>query len=210
MVLNWLRWVPTPTLGPSPSIIPRIVGPLLEVVVVSLTCKGHLCRAYAAMFWKGAATVACSPCQAPPHTIVTDNWATPPVRLGLSGRNSGRIPERPRKRSQSVSWNSPSRVRLGCPKPYNSRQLGLPEHFQNSLPPKYGWGRLFFQKWFQRGPLRAGHGIPGSTGGISEYHYQTNSPTISPGNQPVKNCQSLYFGSGQDLYSQRHPADPCN
>ena len=33
-------------------------------------------------------------------------WAIPPVRLTLSGRNSGRNPERPRKRSQSVSWNS--------------------------------------------------------------------------------------------------------
>ena len=26
--------------------------------------------------------------------------------------------------------------------------------FQNS-PPQYGWARLFFQKWFRRGPLRA-------------------------------------------------------
>ena len=37
---------------------------------------------------------------------MTTWWATPPVRLGLSGRISGKIPERPRKRSQSVSWNS--------------------------------------------------------------------------------------------------------
>ena len=48
----------------------------------------------------------------------------------------------------------PSRVRLGCPKPYTSR---------HPSPPQYGWGLLFFQKWFWRGPLRAGHGIPGST-----------------------------------------------
>ena len=34
-------------------------------------------------------------------------WAIPPVRLGLSRRNSGKILERPRKRSQSVSWNFP-------------------------------------------------------------------------------------------------------
>ena len=68
----------------------------------------------------------------------------------------------------------PSRVRLGSPKPYNSRHLRLPEHFQNSLPPQYGWGRLFFQKWFRKGPLRAGHGIPSSTGGISDLrdHYE--------------------------------------
>ena len=30
----------------------------------------------------------------------------PPIRLGLSGRNSREIPERPRKRSQSFSWNT--------------------------------------------------------------------------------------------------------
>ena len=34
-------------------------------------------------------------------------WATPPVRLGLSGGNSRKFLERPRKRSQSFSWNSP-------------------------------------------------------------------------------------------------------
>ena len=44
-----------------------------------------------------------------------------------------------------------------------------PEYFQNWLPPQYGWGRLFFRKWFRRGPLRAAHGIPSSTEGISDY-----------------------------------------
>ena len=72
-------------------------------------------------------------------------WAIPPVRLGLSGRNSGKIPERPRKRSQSISWNFPSRVRLGCPKPYNSRHLRLPERFQNSLPPSTAGDASFFR-----------------------------------------------------------------
>ena len=33
-------------------------------------------------------------------------------------------------------------------------------HFQKFSPPQYGWGRLFIRKWFRRGPLRAGHGIP--------------------------------------------------
>ena len=41
------------------------------------------------------------------QAVAPENWATPPVRLGLSRRNSGKIPERPRKHSQSVSWNSP-------------------------------------------------------------------------------------------------------
>ena len=40
-------------------------------------------------------------------------WATPPIRLGLSGK----IPERPRKRSQSVSWNSPREYGWDPPSP---------------------------------------------------------------------------------------------
>ena len=79
-------------------------------------------------------------------------------------KNSGKTPETLSKRFLEF----PSRVRLGCPKPYSSRHLRLPKHFQNSLPPQYGWGRLFFQNWFRRGPLRAGHGIPSSTEGISD------------------------------------------
>ena len=66
-------------------------------------------------------------------------------------KNSGKTPETLSERFLEL----PSRVRLGRPKPYNSRHLRLP-------------GRFFFQKWFRRGPLRAGHGIPGSTEGISE------------------------------------------
>ena len=46
------------------------------------------------------------------------NWAIPPVRLGLSGRNSGKIPERPRKRSQSISWwNFPREYGWDAPNP---------------------------------------------------------------------------------------------
>ena len=105
-------------------------------------------------------------------------WAIPPVRLGLSGRkfrkNSGKTPETLSERFLEF----PLRVRLGCPKPYHSRHLRLPERFQNSLPPQYGWGRLFFQNRFRRGPLRAGHGIPSSTGGISESLMAGNSVSV--------------------------------
>ena len=52
-------------------------------------------------------------CRNPLLVTFLQLWAIPPVRLGLSGRNSGKIPERPRKRSHSP------RVRLGSPKPYN-------------------------------------------------------------------------------------------
>ena len=34
--------------------------------------------------------------------------------------------------------------------------------------PQHGGGRLSFRKWFRRRPLRAAHGIPSSTEGISE------------------------------------------
>ena len=65
----------------------------------------------------------------------TYSWAIPPVRLGLSGRNSGKIPEKTPETLSERFLEFPSRVRLGCPKPYNSRHLRLPERFQNSLPP---------------------------------------------------------------------------
>ena len=87
-------------------------------------------------------------------------------------KNSGKTPETLSERFLEF----PSRVRLGCPKSYNSRHLRLPEHFQNYLPPQYGWGRLFFQNWFRRGSLRAAHGIPSSTGGISEPRALSQQP----------------------------------
>ena len=88
---------------------------------------------------------------------VRKNWAIPPVWLGLSG---GKTPETLSERFLEF----PSRLRPGSPKPYNSRHLRLPEHFQNSFPSSMAGDASFFQKWFRRGPLRAGHGIPSSTG----------------------------------------------
>ena len=41
-------------------------------------------------------------------------WATPPVRTGTFLEE---IPERPRKRSQSVSWNSPREYGWDAPSP---------------------------------------------------------------------------------------------
>ena len=45
-------------------------------------------------------------------------------------QNSGNTPETLSERFLEF----PSKVRLGSPKPYDSRQLEPPEHFQNSLP----------------------------------------------------------------------------
>ena len=56
-------------------------------------------------------------------------------------KNSGKTPETLSERFLEF----PSRVRLGCPKPYNSRHLRLPEHFQNSLPPSTAGDASFFR-----------------------------------------------------------------
>ena len=56
-------------------------------------------------------------------------------------KNSGKTPETLSKRFLEF----PSRVRLGSPKPYNSRHLRLPEHFQNSLPPSTAGDASFFR-----------------------------------------------------------------
>ena len=102
----------------------------------------------------------------------TENRGRPHQKVGfpaapLMGRNF-LTPGHPSVRVGNVR----TRVRLGPPKPYNSRLLRLPEHFQNSLPLSLPLSMAgdasFFQKWFWRGPLRAGHGIPSNTEGMSE------------------------------------------
>ena len=52
-------------------------------------------------------------------------------------KNSGKTPETLSERFLEF----PSRVRLGCPKPWHLR---LSEHFQNSLPPSMAGGASFF------------------------------------------------------------------
>ena len=55
-------------------------------------------------------------------------------------KKSGKTPETLSERFLAF----PSRVQLGCPKPYNnSRHLRLPERFQNSLPPSTAGGASF-------------------------------------------------------------------
>ena len=116
----------------------------------------------------------------------------PPVRLGLSGRNS---------KTAETLWERflefPSRVRLGSPKPYNSRHLKLPEHFKNPLPLNTAGHASFFQTWFRRGPLGARHGISSSTEGISDlsplpaaqtsmYHWQCEVTNLLQAPKPRK------------------------
>ena len=62
-------------------------------------------------------------------------------------KNSGKTPETLSERFLEF----PSRVRLGSSKPYNSRHLRLPEHFQNSLPPSTAGDASFFRSGFGEG-----------------------------------------------------------
>ena len=102
-------------------------------------------------------------------------------------KNSGKTPETLSERFLEF----PSRVRLGCPKPYNSRHLRLPERFQNSLPPQYGWDVSFFRIGSGEGPLRAGHGIPSSTGGISDHWEPEKGVYKEGGGQKTYLCRAF-------------------
>ena len=74
------------------------------------------------------------------------------VRKGPLGSTAGtfrkKFRKKPGKTPETLSerfLEFPSRVRLGSPKPYNSRHLRLPEHFHNSLPPSTAGRASFFR-----------------------------------------------------------------
>ena len=69
-------------------------------------------------------------------------WACLVIEMGHTPSTAGTLRKKFRKNSgttpealSELFLEFPSRVRLGSPKPYNSRHLKAPEHFQNSLPP---------------------------------------------------------------------------
>ena len=82
-------------------------------------------------------------------------WAIPPVRLVLSRRNSRKIPERPRKHSRSVSWNSPREYGWDPPNPIIHGIWGFQRISRTLSPPVRLGTPLLSEKWFRRGPLRA-------------------------------------------------------
>ena len=100
----------------------------------------------------------------------------------------------------------PSRARPGSPKPYNSGQSRLPARSQNSLPPSTAGNAPFFvKKWFRRGPLIAGHGIPSSAGGISDCLHAcwlVRDTEILTVNERLFNCVVLLSTSG-GLYPRK-------
>ena len=81
--------------------------------------------------------------------------------LGHTPSTAGTFRKKFRKNSGISSGNAlrafpgsfPSRVRLGCSKPYSSRHLRLPEHFQNCLLPSTAGGASFFRSG-------SGEGLP--------------------------------------------------
>ena len=80
-------------------------------------------------------------------------------------KNSRKTPEK----LSELFLEFPSRVQLGSPQTLSFKAFDGSRAFpESSPPPQYGRGRLFFQKWLRRGPLRVGHGIPSSTEGISD------------------------------------------
>ena len=95
-------------------------------------------------------------------------------RLGLAHAHTHTQPMAPypqygwdfRKKNRKNSGKTPetlsecfleflSRVRLGCPKPYNSRHLRLRERFQNSLPPPIRLGTPLFSELVPERALEA-------------------------------------------------------
>ena len=72
-----------------------------------------------------------------------------PSTAGTFRKNSGKTPETLSERFLEF----PSRVRRGSPKPYNSRHLRLPEHFQNSLPTSTAGDASFFRSGSGEGLL---------------------------------------------------------
>ena len=74
----------------------------------------------------------------------------------------------PETLSQSFSCNSPQEYGWDPPSPIIQGIGRLQSISRIPSPPRTAGDTSFFQKWFRRGPLRAGHGILSSTGGISD------------------------------------------
>ena len=101
-------------------------------------------------------------------------------------KNSGKTPET----LSELFLEFPSRVQLGSPKPYNSRHLKAPE---------------LFQKWFRGEPLRADHGIPSSTGSISELN-----PVVAAQNRTELRGSFLALSNGKATRFVHEPGGLVN
>ena len=68
-----------------------------------------------------------------------------PSTAGTFRKKFRKVPGKSPETLSELFLEFPSRVPLGSPKPYNSRHLRLPEHFQNSLPPSTAGDSSFFR-----------------------------------------------------------------
>ena len=67
------------------------------------------------------------------------------------------IPEEFWKNSRKRSHSVPGiflESTAGIPQTLSFKAFEASRAFPEFSPPQYGWGRLLFQKWFRRGPLR--------------------------------------------------------
>ena len=95
--------------------------------------------------------------------LSTTSQDTPCVRLGLSAGNSGKTPEM----LSEFSWNSPREY--GCdPTSLIIQGIWGCQSISRILSPSVKLGTTLFSEVVPETPLRAGHGIPNSTEGISE------------------------------------------
>ena len=85
------------------------------------------------------------------------------------------FPEEFRKSSGKTPGNAlrafpgiPLESTAGMPQTLQFKAFEGSRAFPEFSPPPVRLETFFLQKWFRRGPLRAGHGIPSSAGGISD------------------------------------------
>ena len=90
-------------------------------------------------------------------------------------KNSGKTPEMLSERFLEF----PSRVRLGCPKSYNSRHLRLPEHFQNYLPPSTAGDASFFRIGSGEGVSELLMEFPAVLGAFLTFPWRSDSQSSS-------------------------------
>ena len=96
----------------------------------------------------------------PPATSLSHTPSTAGTFRKKFRKHSGKTPETLSERfleftSREYGWDPPN--------PLKFMAVEASRAFPDFSPPQYGWGRLCFQKWFRRGPLRVDHGIPSST-----------------------------------------------
>ena len=89
-------------------------------------------------------------------------------------KDSGKTPETLSERFLQF----PSRVRLGCPKPYNSRHLRLPERFQNSLPAGTAGDASFFRIGSGEGLSELVMEFPAVLGAFLRFENRTPNPPL--------------------------------